>query len=218
LGRGCNPAACVRISWTGKRKGTFVGNKRTVILVFCVALGSLSLVPWAHGQKRAIDVERSVLKVRVYKAGLFAAFGHEHEIAAPIAAGNVDDSEHASVEFRVEAAKLKVVDPEASAVDRATVQKTMETEVLDIAHFPEIRFQSSKVEATGASRWEVQGRLTLHGQTHPLLVKVAQFPGEYRGEATIRQSDFGIMPIRVGGGAVKVKDEVKIEFAIALAK
>jgi polyisoprenoid-binding protein YceI len=218
LGGGCNPAACLRISWTGRGKGAFVGNKRTVILVCCLALGSLLLVPRAQGQKRAIDVEHSVLRLRVYKTGFFSALGHQHEIAAPIAAGYVDDSEHAAVEFRVEAAKLRVLDPETSAVDRAKVQKTMETEVLDVAHFPEIRFQSSKVEAAGAGRWEVQGRLTLHGQTQPLLVKVAQFPGEYRGEVTIQQSGFGIVPIRIGGGAVRVKDEIKVEFAIALAK
>ena len=218
MGGGGNLAAHMRISWTGRGKGVFVGNKRSVIPVFCVTLGSLLLIPPAHAQKRAIDVEHSVLKIRVYKAGLFSAFGHDHEILAPIAAGSVDDSEHAAVEFRVEAAKLKVLDGDASSEDRAKVQKTMETDVLDVAHFPEIRFQSAKVELTGAGRWDVQGNLTLHGQTRPLFLRVTQFPGEYRGAVTIKQSDFGITPISVGGGAVKVKNELKIEFAIALAK
>ena len=195
-----------------------MGNKRTVIPVFCVALGSLLLILPAHAQKRAIDVAHSALKIRVYKTGLFSAFGHEHEILAPIAAGSVDDSGHAAVEFRVEAAKLKVLDPEASPEDRAKVQKTMETDVLDVAHFPEIRFRSAKVELTGAGRWDVQGSLTLHGQTRPLLLQVTQFPGEYRGAVTIKQSDFGITPISAGGGAVKVRNELKIEFTIALAK
>lgn len=200
------------------RKVTFMGNHRSVVTVLPVALVGLLLLPPASAQKHAVDVDRSLLKVHVFKAGLFSAFGHDHEILAPIAAGYVDDSEHASVEFRVAAAKLKVVDPDASAGDRTKVQKTMETEVLDIARFPEIRFQSSQVKVTGAGRWEVQGNLTLHGQTRPLLVMVTQFPGEYRGAVTIKQSDFGITPISVGGGAVKVKNEVKIEFAIALAQ
>jgi len=36
----------------------------------------------------------------------------------------------------------------------------------------------------------------------------------YRGEVAIKQRDFGIEPIRVAGGAVKVKDELKVRFEI----
>lgn len=36
----------------------------------------------------------------------------------------------------------------------------------------------------------------------------------YRGSATIKQADFGIKPISIGGGTIKVKDEVKIDFDI----
>ncbi len=218
--RRCNSAPIVPISRTGEasRKGIFVRNKRILLLVSCLAVESLLAISAAQAQKRAIDAERSVLKVRVFKAGFFSAFGHEHEILAPIAAGGVDDSAQSSVAFRVDAAKLKVLDPGASADERAKVQQTMETQVLDVAHFPEIRFQSSKVESKGAGRWEVQGDLTLHGQTRPIVVNVVQFPGEYRGSAAVKQSDFGITPITAGGGAVKVKDEVKVEFQIALAK
>ncbi len=194
-----------------------MANHGTAIVVFCLAPGSLFAATAAPAQKRAIDVEHSTLKVRVYKAGLFSAFGHEHEILAPIEAGSVDESGHPSVEFRVDAAKLKVLDPDASEDDRVKVQRKMETDVLDVARFPEIRFQSSIVEPKGAGRWEVQGNLTLHGTTQALLIRVAQFPGEYRGAVTIRQSDYGITPISIGGGAVKVKNEVRIEFAIALA-
>jgi len=38
----------------------------------------------------------------------------------------------------------------------------------------------------------------------------------FTGSATIRQTDFGITPIKVVGGAVSVRDDVKIEFRIAL--
>ena len=36
----------------------------------------------------------------------------------------------------------------------------------------------------------------------------------YRGEVLIKQRDFGIEPIRVAGGTVKVKDELKVQFEI----
>jgi hypothetical protein len=36
----------------------------------------------------------------------------------------------------------------------------------------------------------------------------------YHGSAVLKQRDFGITPIRIAGGSVKVKDEVRVEFDI----
>jgi polyisoprenoid-binding protein YceI len=63
--------------------------------------------------------------------------------------------------------------------------------------------------------WLVRGELTLHGQTHVVTLNVAVDQGRYRGSASLKQTDFGMSPISVAGGAVKVKDEVKIDFDIA---
>jgi hypothetical protein len=38
--------------------------------------------------------------------------------------------------------------------------------------------------------------------------------GHYQGTAELKQKDFGIEPIVVGGGAVKVKNELRVEFDI----
>jgi polyisoprenoid-binding protein YceI len=64
----------------------------------------------------------------------------------------------------------------------------------------------------------VHGTLDLHGESHPVTVDVALKDGVYRGTATLKQTGFGIAPVSVAGGTVKVKDEVKVEFAIALVK
>jgi polyisoprenoid-binding protein YceI len=66
----------------------------------------------------------------------------------------------------------------------------------------------------GEGRWNITGRLTIHGQTRTIAFPVALVNGRYRGEVAIRQRDFGIEPIRIAGGAVKVKDELKIQFEI----
>ena len=52
---------------------------------------ALPAVLWAadSGTPRDIDVQKSVMTVRVSKAGLFSALGHEHEISAPIQQGEV---------------------------------------------------------------------------------------------------------------------------------
>jgi YceI-like protein len=172
-----------------------------------------------QGQNRAIDTSHSVLRVHVFKTGFFSAFGHNHEIEAPISEGTVSPSGVPSVSLRVDARKLRVLDPEASPDTRSKIQATMEgPTVLDSKRFPEISFQSTAVEPTGGGHWAVRGKLTLHGQTRPVTVNVALVDGHYRGSATLKQRDFGIPPIRVAGGTVKVKDEVKIEFDIVLLK
>ena len=56
-----------------------------------LALWAASLAWTAtNAPQRAIDTEKSVMVVRVYKAGVFSALGHDHEIAAPIARGVVN--------------------------------------------------------------------------------------------------------------------------------
>jgi hypothetical protein len=40
--------------------------------------------------RQDVDPEHSTITVRVFKAGLFRAFGDNHEIAAPIKAGSVE--------------------------------------------------------------------------------------------------------------------------------
>ena len=171
------------------------------------------LVVDASSQK-TIDTQRSVLTVRVYKAGAFSVFGHEHTIRAAIQKGSFDDDK-GNVEFVVDARTLRVVDSDASDKDRAEIQNTMlGPKVLDSTQFQEIRFHAKDVKGSGENRWTVHGELTLHGQTRPIKVDVERQEEEYRGAARLRQTEFGITPVTVAGGTVKVKDEVRVEFEI----
>ena len=182
------------------------GALLSLLILACIAV---------QGQEhRQIDVQKSKLTVRVYKSGLFSAFAHDHEITAPITHGVFQEA-NPSVELTVDARKLRVVDPEVSDKDRAEIQATMlSAKVLEAEKFPEISFRSSKIERLGADKWAVQGDLSLHGQTRPVKVEVERQSGIYRGSATVLQKDFGIEPIRIAGGSVKVKNEVRIEFEI----
>jgi polyisoprenoid-binding protein YceI len=161
-----------------------------------------------------IDTQKSVMTVRVLKAGLFSAFGHEHEISAPIKDGKFSETDR-SVELTVDTRQMRVMDKEVSEKDRAEIQETMlGPKVLDAARFPEIHFRSTSIEPAGSS-WSVTGDLTLHGQTRPVKVEVRAQNGHYQGSVELKQKDFGIEPIVVGGGAVKVKNELRVEFDIA---
>jgi polyisoprenoid-binding protein YceI len=179
----------------------------------CIALLLLGTSACVSAQTRELDPTRSSFTVEVYKAGLFSAFAHNHEIRAPLTAGRIEGEN--GVEVRVDARQLRVLDPGRPEKERAEVQQTMlGPTVLDSEHFSEIRFRSTGVERAGEAQWRVRGELTLHGQTHPLSLPVALLDGAYRGATTLRQTDFGITPVRIGGGTVKVKDEVRVEFLL----
>ena len=148
--------------------------------------------------------------------GLFSGFAHDHEIAAPLSSGSADLAA-LSVEVHFDAQKLKVLDPDASTGDRAKVQETMLSDkVLDTARFPEIAFVSRSVKPSGENTYSVAGDLTLHGVTHPLTIAVSLRNGHYTGSVELKQTDFGITPISVFGGSVKVKDVLAIRFNIVL--
>jgi YceI-like domain len=207
------------------RKGTMKNRMRLRKL----AVGVLVVGAWAgannlYAQSKAIDVNKSSLKIRVFKSGAFAAFAHDHEVEAPIEEGKIeegkaDSSAHASVQLRVDSRKMRVLDPEVSADKRAEIQHTMQgPTVLDVEKFPTISYESTSVTSRGENHWEVRGDLTLHGKKEPVAVTVSLQDGHYRGSASFKQSSFGISPIRIAGGTVKVKDELKIEFDVVPAK
>jgi hypothetical protein len=185
------------------------------ILAIVVCLGPNNL----GAQTQAIDVNKSSLKIRVFKSGAFSAFAHDHEIQAPIDEGKIDSSASPSVQLRVDLRKMRVLDPDISVDKRAEIQQTMEgTAVLDVAHFPEVSYRSTAITKTGDTHWEVRGNLNLHGKYQPVVVVVSLEAGHYRGSASFEQSSFGINPISIAGGTVKVKDVVKIEFDVVLVQ
>ena len=182
-----------------------------------VLAGAVLLVASGMAQSHRIDTAHSTVTVRVYKAGLLSAFGHDHEIAAPINSGDVDPAAH-RVELHFGAGDLQVQDPGVSDADRKTIRQTMlGPDVLDATRYPEIAFCSTAAAPAGdPARWIVHGELTLHGQVHPVVVDVREDGGVYQGTAVVKQTSFGIKPVKVAGGTVRVKDDVRIEFKIQL--
>ena len=164
---------------------------------------------------RPIDVERSTLHIRVGKAGLFSAAGHEHWVSAPIEHGSFDDAEPPYISFTITAGKLTVeADTSLSDAQQAEVQRTMQEKVLESGKYPEISFRSTSIEKTGDENWTVRGELSLHGQTHTVSTVVRKQQGRFVGQCRIKQTEFGIQPVRIAGGTVKVKNELEINFTI----
>jgi hypothetical protein len=186
---------------------------RVILLPVTFALVAVALP--CDAQPRAFDPQRSTVTVRVFKSGLFRAFADDHVIEAPLAEGSLDDSATPTAHISIDVRSMRVLDPNLSLKDRREVQTRMlGPDVLDGDRFPHIRFRAVAIQPGDADRWSVRGELELHGQTHPVTVNVVRDQGHYKGSVSLKQSDFGITPISIAGGAVKVKDEIKIDFDI----
>jgi polyisoprenoid-binding protein YceI len=80
------------------------------------------------------------------------------------------------------------------------------------------RFTSSRI-IPAASGGAIEGTLTLGGATRPARLQlVSRGPGQYRGTATVRQTDHGITPYTGFFGALKLKDEVTVEVEADLTR
>ena len=186
-------------------------------LIIGLAIASSLSLHAAGPRTFTVDTERSHATIEVGKAGAFSFAGHTHEVDAPLKGGAVrfDPDAPAKSDVRLEfnAAAMRVTGKGESADDVPKVQETMLGEqVLDVKKFPAITFESTSV-TTG----NVTGKMTIHGTTKPVsasvAVKVDGATLTATGKFTIKQTDFGIKPISVGG-VVKVKDELAITFTI----
>jgi polyisoprenoid-binding protein YceI len=158
--------------------------------------------------------------IRTGTAGLFGAFAHDHQIEAQNISGCADLA-HQSIKLVFTTADIKVMDPKESASTRAKIQATMETEVLRISEYPQVVFESTSVERPSADAIRVHGNLTIRGKMKSIVVSLTltSLPdGTYtaKGAYNFKQTTFGIQPVQLGGGTIKVKDELQTEFELFL--
>lgn len=183
-------------------------------LAYCFMLLATFAVAAAHGVPEQTATRNSTITIHVGKTGLFSGLGHNHTISAPISRAIINpQSKTASITVLTK--EMKVLDPEASEKDRQEIQATMlGPKVLDAQKYPEIHFTSTHVEQTSAGEFKVTGNLELHGVTKQLEFPVTGTQEHYTGKTKLKQTDFGIQPVSVGGGTVKVKDEIELEFNV----
>jgi len=173
----------------------------------------LGLAGVVLAQDTPIDVDRSTITIHVGKSGLLSAAGHEHWVNAPIASGFIRES-GPHVEFTVNTRAMTVKpDPKADAKTQEQIQQDMQEMTLESGKYARITFESRKVERSGDG-WKVEGTLTLHGVSKTVNLNVTKDGGAYISRFTLKQTDYGIKPVTAGGGMVKVKDQVEIEFRI----
>jgi polyisoprenoid-binding protein YceI len=99
--------------------------------------------------------------------------------------------------------------------DRADILKTLQGKILNTRQHPTITFSSTQVSGT-AEAFRVDGDLTIVGVTQPVSVAGQAAADRVTGSAVVVQSRFGIRPYSAFLGALRLRDEVEIQFDLAL--
>jgi polyisoprenoid-binding protein YceI len=167
--------------------------------------------------------ESGRLLVKTTRTGLGAKAGHDLTIEVTRWHGHatVDTATPANSSVTVEVAvdSLEIregtggVKPLTDA-DRAEIHKTLK-EILHTAQHPTITFRSRRVDGSAGS-FTLNGELTIMGVTRPVMVQGRVTDGRVVGGATVVQSRWGIRPYSAFFGALKLSDEVKLDFDVAL--
>jgi polyisoprenoid-binding protein YceI len=180
-----------------------------------------------------VDAARSVVTIRVYRAGPMAKLGHNHVITSGDEQGVVWqglEPAGSGFELRIPVQALVVDDSAARAgagpdfagevpesARKGTYQNLLRPEVLDAAQYPEIVVRSNGLGGTW-QRPVAHAEAILKGQARtidvPLELDRSGTTLTARGAFRIRQTDFGMTPFSVAGGAIQVGDEVDLSFEI----
>jgi polyisoprenoid-binding protein YceI len=176
-----------------------------------------------------LDRSSSKFTVQAFASGMLSALGHSPTFAVRDFSGEAAlspaEPAQASLNIKIRASSLQVMD-DIKSTDRREMESTMNQTVLESEKYPEIVFDSTGVSANQVSegRYQVNmnGNLTLHGVTRSVAVPLQlAFLGDMfraSGEFSISQSSFGIKPVSVAGGSLKLKDELKLTFDIVARK
>ncbi len=190
----------------------------------------------AGTRRLQVDPERTVVTILVRRAGPLAKLGHDHVITSADETGSIwlgkapaDSSFVLTLpvdRFDVDLpAARATAGPEFAApvpddARAGTRHNMLRAEVLDGENFPTITLRSSA--ASGV--WPqpiVHVAVTLKGVEReleiPVVVERDADGLTARGEMRLNQTDFGITPFSVAGGAIRVADTLEIRFEIAAA-
>jgi polyisoprenoid-binding protein YceI len=165
------------------------------------------------------------LLIRTTRAGFGRKAGHDLTIEATRWSGDVvvvvGDPGKSSATVTVETDSLNVregtggLKPLTDA-NRAEIKRTLESvALLHPAEHPTITFRSTSITGTPQS-FEITGELTIKGRTHPVTVHgSSDGDGLVSGWAVVTQSTWGIKPYSASMGALRLADEVRIEYEVA---
>lgn len=173
-----------------------------------------------------VDPEGSIVVIEVRRGGSLARLGHDHVVASHDVTGYVAPGE-GRADLYVALAKLVVDEPglrkeagfdtQPSESDIEGTRSNMHAHVLETEKYP-----YALIAVKGADAKEKKPTLsvtiTLHGQTRSFQVssesEVDDKTVTVSGKLAFNQTDFGITPYALLGGAIAVKDGLELRFSV----
>jgi polyisoprenoid-binding protein YceI len=154
----------------------------------------------------------ATLTVRTGKGGAAAVAGHNLliEVTSWSATLTLDDAP--ALELTADSRSFKILEGSGGIQslgedDKSNIEQTIGDEVLKGG---EIEFRSTSV-AQANGRLTVSGELNLLGERRPLTFDLQiGDDGQIQGEATLKQTNWGIKPYSALFGTLKVADELKV--------
>jgi len=149
------------------------------------------------------------LKVKTGKEGAAAKMGHNLTIGVNSWEATVEGGDSPSIKLTADPSSLEVISGEGGAKplgdkDKADIKKTINGKVLGSS---EISFTSSEVTDSQA-----KGDLSIAGKSSQVTIPLSISGDKISGSTTLSQKEFGIKPFSTMMGALKVTEQVTVEF------
>lgn len=173
----------------------------------------------------AIDPVLSLVVIEVRRGGSLARLGHDHVIASHNVRGYVAASE-ARADLYIRLDELVVDEPELRAQAAFDTQPTEEAVAgtrrnmlaqLQVEQHPFASISVEGVEDNAAGR-ALHASITLNGTTRseriPVQVEQSADQLTVSGALSLAQTQFGIVPASLLGGALLVQDRFDVRFVI----
>jgi hypothetical protein len=174
-----------------------------------------------------ISPTQSLITVTVRRGGALARLGHDHVVASRSVEGFVaPDAGRADFHFRLDTMTVDEpglrtaagLDTQPSAEAIEGTRANMLNRVLEAERFPVVMLHAERAAAKPDT---VRLSVTLHGVTRTVEVPVNMERSKAQlvasGEMRLLQTDFGITPMSVMGGAMTVQDQMELAFRIVAA-
>jgi polyisoprenoid-binding protein YceI len=180
-----------------------------------------------------VVADQSLLTVLVFRGGALAKAGHNHVIASHALNGMAwvpADPQRASFEVHVPVNDFTIDEPQLRALEgkefsaevpdsaREGTKKNMLSEpMLDAARFAEMVLRSTRLE-NGSEGILATVSVSIRGQTRdvnvPIRHEVQGNEVRAQGQFALKQTDLGLTPFSLLGGALRVEDEMTVKFLV----
>ena len=174
-----------------------------------------------------VDPAVSHIVIEVYRGGSLARLGHDHVIASHDVQGFVAPGIRRA-DLYIQLDRLAVDEPDLRKEAGFDTQPTEEDiagtrrnmlNAMEAAAFPFALVRIVQGEGQNAQVFDVT--VDAHGVKRtaqaPIQVEMRGGALVASGRIALKQTDFGIAPLSVLGGAIQVKDDVTVRFAIRAA-